>query len=140
MSKIFSKKKAPYFAVIVPSFFVLILTKFVGIAQLIIIACFCAVISYILVLISNIKITSLNKSMKKSITSQNLYVYIALLMALGFIAALAVFESIAALITVGIYVFAAVYYFVLVKNRINNDAPEEVEANTDEINKIITNL
>lgn len=140
MSKVFSINKAPYFAVIVPSIIVLLLAEFANTALMIIIACFCAVISYILVLISNIKITVLNKSLKKSINSQNLYVYIALLMTFGFITALVVFESIAALITAVVYAFAAVYYFILVKNSINNDAPEEVEANTDEINKIITNM
>lgn len=139
LNKIFKKTRVPYAAILVSSFLILILGEAGNANMLIIIACMCAIISYGFTLASYIKLILRNSGMRKK-KAADFAAYVLLAVCFCILGIFIIFQKSAALMIFGIYSCLLLYYMLVSKNRINNDAPEEAEANTDEINIIITNI
>lgn len=136
MDRIINKTKAPFMALIAPSFVVIVIAQVGDITTLIQIVCACALISYIFSLMAFIKITGGESSSLKLRS----VAYLGLLGCLAFLTGLAIFQTWAVIITMCIIILGILYYYIFARGRINRDAPEEAEANIDEINIIVGKL
>lgn len=136
MDKILKKTKAPFMALIISSIIVVLIAQIRDSRILIQIVCVCAIVSYTISLGSFIKI-----SRKSDQSLWNKFIaLIGLLVCLTILVGLFVFQIKSILITLGIILIGIIYYSIFVRGQINRDAPEEVEANIDDINIIIDKL
>jgi ethanolamine permease len=139
LGKIVEKTKVPGIAVL-SALAVLLLAEFVDVMIMIKIACIFALVSYLLTILSFLKMRHQDDEAAKERSRQRSYAYIALLMCLTLMACMIVYYYREVLIFLGLLILMAVYYRFVAVRRINNDAPEEAAANTEAINIIITDI
>jgi ethanolamine permease len=136
MDKIMNKSKIPFMALVAPSFIVLLIAEMGNTALMIQVVCVCAITSYSFSLSAFIKIMQSERSRFRKV----LPAYIALLACAVFLIGFLIFQTVSTLITFGILAAGILYYYLFSIGRINSDAPEEIEANLDDFNIIITNI
>lgn len=136
MDKILNQTKTPFMALIAPSALVVVIAQVGNVTALIQIVCICAVTSYAFSLTAHVKITRATGGGFYKI----LPAIIALAICLVFIGGFFIYQTESVLLTLGIFLIGIIYYFVFARGRINRDAPEEVEANIDDMNIITSKL
>jgi len=117
---------------------VLLLSEFIDGMLMIKIACLFALASYILSILSFMKLKLPESEATVRADLQRLCAYAALLMCAGLLICIVVYNLSIVLTFFGLLAVMTAYYLLIAKRHINHDAPEEVEANTEGINIIIT--
>jgi len=139
LGKIHEKSKAPYAAVF-SSALALLLSGFFPAISLIKMACFFALISYLLTALSYFPLVIRKmKKGKRRVLQKGMVGLVLLMCAVGFFGMLFLNLLLFGIFS-GILILAAVYYLAVGKKKVNQDAPEEVEANSERINIIITDM
>ncbi|PIC90944.1 ethanolamine permease [Sporosarcina sp. P21c] len=133
-SKLHPKRRTPYMAIILPGFIGLVLVAFFNPDDLILIATFGALISYISVNLSLIILRKKEPTLHRPYKSP-MYPFMPIVsMVLACIALFASFFANLTFFWVSIAVFgvAILYYFIWARHNINADAPEEQFMQIDE--------
>jgi ethanolamine permease len=146
LGRIQEKTKVPFVAV----WSVLLafpLAEFVDAILLIKIACLIALVSYIITTLSYLKIMfqhedTFRDGLIHRIRTQlrKIAAYATLFMSAGLLLCIAVYNIPVLLAFLSLLALLSLYFLLAARKRINYDAPEEVESNTEGINIIITNL
>lgn len=136
LSKLHPTRQTPVWAIIVPAIIGLLLVIFINPDQLILLATFGALISYIAMNVSVIILRKKEPSLKRP---YKVPLYPTLTVISIVLAAIALFGSIFReplwfLINVVIFALAIVYYFTYARHHINMDAPEEASLVNTEVN------
>jgi ethanolamine permease len=137
LGRILDKTRAPYAAVF-SALAVLLLTEFIDVMLMVKLACLFALVSYILTTLSFMKLKLADTVATVRADLQRLCAYAALLMCAGLLICIVVYNLPVILTFFGLLAVVTAYYHLFAKRHINHDAPEEVEANTEGINIIIT--
>ena len=139
LGRILDKTKVPYVSVL-SALAVLLLSEFIDTMFMIKIACFFALVSYLITILSFMKIKLPENEAAGNGSLQRAIAYIALFMCAGLLLCMVVYNLQVVLVFFGFLLLVGIYYQMVAKRRINHDAPEEVEANTEGINIIVTNF
>ena len=136
ISKIYFSTKVPFVAILIPSMLIILLGKFSNEDFLLQIVCNFAVLSYLLTSASFLKIERKDKSTRL----EKLNAIITLSVSAILTAVFLVFQTYITIISMGIVLIGIIYFSVYARAHINDDAPEEAEANADEIRIKIINI
>lgn len=139
LGSIFDKTKVPYVSVF-SALIILLLSEFIDAMAMIKAACAVALASYLITIVSFIKLKRMGKEAIKIGSLNKAGAYIALFMGTGLLISIFIYNYEVILFFCGMLIVVGIYYRLVARKHINNDAPEEVEANTEGINIIITNF
>ena len=139
LGSIYDKTKVPYLSVL-SALVILLLSEFVDKMIMIKAACFFALLSYLFTTLSYLKLKLSDSETGKGRILHKASAGLVGMMCVVCLISMSAMNPEVLLTFFGLLAATGIYYRLVAGKRINNDAPEEVEANTDGINIIITNL